>query len=42
VFNWLHRHRIVIGLLLAALSLGAVECVLLVYYLNSWVTLPSL
>jgi hypothetical protein len=39
---WLRRHRIVATLLWAALALGAIECILLFYYLNSWVTLPSL
>jgi hypothetical protein len=40
--RWLHRHRIVSALLWAALALGAIEFILLFYYLNSWVTMPSL
>jgi hypothetical protein len=39
---WLHRHPIVAGLLWAILALGTIECILLSYFLNSWVTLPTL
>lgn len=39
---WLHHHRIVAGVLWAALALGTIECVLLIYFLNSWITLPTL
>ena len=39
---WLHRHRVVAAVLWAALALGAIESILLLYYLDSWVTLPSL
>jgi hypothetical protein len=39
---WLHKHRIVTALLWAAFALGAIECVLLSYFLDSWVTLPTL
>jgi len=38
----LRRHRIVASLLLAALALAATESVLLLYYLDSWLTLPLL
>jgi hypothetical protein len=40
--RWLHRHRIVRAVLWLALALGAIESILLFYYLNSWVTMPSL
>jgi hypothetical protein len=39
---WLHKHRIVAALLWAALALGAIEGILLSYFLDSWVTLPTL
>jgi hypothetical protein len=39
---WLHHHPIAAGLLWAALALGAIECILLYYFLDSWVTLPTL
>jgi hypothetical protein len=39
---WFRRHRIVATLLWAVLALATIECILLFYYLNSWVTLPSL
>jgi hypothetical protein len=39
---WLRRHRLVAATLWAVLALGAIESILLLYYLNSWVTLPSL
>jgi phage shock protein PspC (stress-responsive transcriptional regulator) len=40
--TWLRRHRIVARLLWAALVLAASEGFLLVYYLDSWLTLPLL
>jgi hypothetical protein len=40
--TWLRRHRIIATLLWAALALAATEGILVYYYLNSWVTLPSL
>jgi len=40
--NWLRRHSVVAGVLWAALVLAATECVLLLYYLDSWLTLPLL
>ena len=40
--SWLHKHRIVAALLWAAFALGAIECILLLYYLSSWVVAPSL
>jgi hypothetical protein len=39
---WFRRHRIAAALLWTALTLGAIESILLYYYLSSWVTLPSL
>jgi hypothetical protein len=39
---WLHRHRIVGALLWVALALGAIEGILLFYYLSAWVVAPSL
>ena len=39
---WRRRHPIAAGLLWAALALGAIECILLYYFLNSWMTLPTL
>jgi hypothetical protein len=39
---WFRAHPIFSGLLGTVLALGAIECILLYYYLNSWVTLPSL
>jgi hypothetical protein len=39
---WLRGHRVVAALLWATLSLAATEGVLLLYYLNSWLTLPLL
>jgi hypothetical protein len=39
---WLRAHPIVTRLLGTVLALCAIECILLYYYLNSWVTLPSL
>jgi hypothetical protein len=39
---WLRRHRVVAALLWAALALAGAEGVLLLYYLNSWLTLPLL
>jgi len=38
----LRRHRVVVALLWAALTLAATEGVLLLYYLDSWLTLPLL
>ncbi len=37
----LRRHRIIATLLWTALALATVEGILLYYYLNSWMTLPS-
>jgi phosphate/sulfate permease len=39
---WLHKHRIVGAVIGVALALGAIECILLFYYLSSWVLAPSL
>jgi hypothetical protein len=39
---WLRKHRMVAALLWTALALGAIEGILLLYYLNSWVVAPSL
>ena len=39
---WLRHHPIAAGLLWAALALGATECILLYYFLDSWVTMPTL
>jgi hypothetical protein len=39
---WFHRHPITAGLVWVALALGAIECILLYYFLNSWMTLPTL
>jgi hypothetical protein len=39
---WLGRHRVAAALLWAALTLAAAEGFLLVYYLDSWLTLPLL
>jgi hypothetical protein len=36
------KHRIVATLLGALLTLGAIEGILVFYYLSSWDTLPSL
>ena len=38
--TWFHRHRIVGMLVAAILGLAVIEGVLLLYYLNSWLTLP--
>lgn len=35
-------HRVLTALLLAALALAATEGLLVLYYLNSWLTLPLL
>jgi len=40
--NWLRRHCVVAAVLWAALALAATEGVLLLYYLDSWLTLPLL
>jgi|HubBroStandDraft_1064217.scaffolds.fasta_scaffold507426_1 hypothetical protein len=34
--------RVVMALLWAVLGLGTIECILVTYYLNSWITLPTL
>jgi hypothetical protein len=39
---WLRRHRVVAALLWTAVALAAAEGALLLYYLDSWVTLPVL
>jgi len=39
---WLRRHRIVAALLFAALAMAGTAGVLLLYSLNSWLTLPLL
>jgi hypothetical protein len=39
---WLHKHRVVTAVLWAALALATIEGILVFYYLDSWVTLPSL
>jgi hypothetical protein len=39
---WLRRHRIFAALLLAALALAGTAGGLILYSLNSWLTLPSL
>jgi hypothetical protein len=39
---WFRKHRLIARLLWAALALAATESALLVYYLNSWLTLPLL
>jgi hypothetical protein len=39
---WLHKHRIVTGLIWTVQALGAIEGVLVFYYLSSWVILPTL
>ena len=38
----LRRHRIIVALLWIALAVATTEGILLYYYLNSWMTLPSL
>jgi hypothetical protein len=40
--SWFRRHRIIATLLWSALTLAALEGILLCYYLNHWITLPSL
>ena len=37
---WLQRHRVVARLLWAALVLAGAEGFLLIYYLDSWLTMP--
>ncbi|HEY2013838.1 MAG TPA: hypothetical protein VGH38_10080 [Bryobacteraceae bacterium] len=37
---WFGRHRVVFALLWAAVVLAATEGFLLIYYFNSWLTLP--
>jgi hypothetical protein len=39
---WLRRHRFVTILLWAVLGLGTIECILLLYFLSSCITLPTL
>lgn len=39
---WIRRHRLAAALLWSTLALAAAESALLVYYLNSWLTLPLL
>jgi hypothetical protein len=39
---WFRRHPIAAALFWATLALGAIECILLYYFLSSWVTLPTL
>jgi hypothetical protein len=39
---WLHRHPFVKLFLLGILALGLIECIVLTYYLSSWMTLPTL
>ena len=38
--SWLRRHRVVAALLWAAVTLVATVGGLLIYYLDSWLTLP--
>jgi hypothetical protein len=40
MFMWVHTHRIAATLIAAAAALIATEGLLLLYYLNSWLTLP--
>jgi hypothetical protein len=40
--TWFRKHRVVAVLLGTASALAAIEGILLVYYLNSWLTLPLL
>ena len=37
---WIHMHRVATILIEAALALAATEGVLVLYYLNDWLTLP--
>ena len=39
---WLRKHRIVGALLWTVLALALVEAALVYYYMDSWVSLPSL
>jgi hypothetical protein len=39
---WIRTHRVAAGLLFSALTLATAEALLLLYYLNSWLTLPLL
>lgn len=38
--TWLRTHRVISALIWSALALAATECALVLYYLNSWLTLP--
>jgi hypothetical protein len=40
--TWFRRHHVIGSLLWAAVALAATESVLILYYLNSWLTLPLL
>jgi len=40
--TWIRKHHFVAVLLWTVLALGATEGILLFYYLNSWLTLPTL
>jgi hypothetical protein len=40
--SWIRRHRALALLLWTALALAVTEGLLVVYYLNSWFTLPLL
>lgn len=40
--RWFHKYRVTASLLCAALALAITEGVLLLYYLDSWLTLPLL
>ena len=37
---WFRNHSVVAALLWTASALAAIEGILLIYYLNSWLTLP--
>jgi hypothetical protein len=39
---WFGRHRIVAAMVGTVAALAVIEAILLVYYLNSWLTLPLL
>ena len=39
---WLRKHRLTATLLWATLALAGTEGILLIYFLDSWLTLPLL